>query len=103
MNKGVSLLVVGLLGVLMGCAAVTIRPEGGVKAVDLPDYQESKQYFFWGLSGEHEIDVAKICGAQGASQMQSRLEVMDVILGSITLGIYTPKTARVWCKNKGEK
>lgn len=87
--------------ILSGCATVTIRPEGGEKVVDKPDYQARKNYFFWGLSGEHTIDVAAVCGDKGVEQIQSQRTFGDGFLGAITLGIYTPKTAMVWCKLPG--
>jgi hypothetical protein len=87
---------------LIGCATVTVRPEGGPRVIDRPDYQVTKSYFFWGLSGEHTIDVAAVCKEKGVEQFQSQLTSMNVFLGVITLGIYTPKTAKVWCKLGGD-
>ena len=87
---------------LAGCAKVTIRPEGGAKSTAKPDYQKSKNYFFWGLGGEHVIDVAEICEKQGVDQMQSQYTFLNGFLGTITLGIYVPKTAMVWCKEEGD-
>jgi len=87
--------------VLTGCATVTIRPSGGEKIADNPDYQQRKNYFFWGLAGEHSIDVAQICAAKGVEQVQSLRTFGDGFLGAITLGIYAPKTAKVWCNLEG--
>jgi hypothetical protein len=86
---------------LAGCATVTIRPEGGEKIADKPDSQQSKNYFFWGLAGEHTIDVKEICGSKGVEQVQSLRTFGNGFVGAITLGIYTPKTAKVWCKLEG--
>lgn len=86
---------------LSACATVTVRPEGGTKVADKPDYAASKNYFFWGLAGEHTIDVTKICGDQGVEQFQSQHTFMNGFLGGITLGIYSPKTAKVWCNLTG--
>lgn len=84
---------------LMGCAPVTVRPDGGPKVSSPPDYQESKNYFFWGLGGVHTIDVTAVCGDAGMEQFQSRFTLVDRLLGFSTLGIYLPKTARVWCRD----
>jgi hypothetical protein len=87
---------------LAGCASVTIRPDGGTKVAGKPDYQVSKAYFFWGLAKEHTIDVKEICDDKGVEQIQSQHTFLDGFLGTITLGIYAPKTAKVWCKLEGE-
>lgn len=82
---------------LSACAAVTVQPESIAKqSADTADYSERKNYFFWGLAGEHRIDVTDIC-PQGPVQMQSIQTGVDGLLGVITLGIYAPRTARVWC------
>lgn len=86
---------------LAGCATVTIRPDGGPKVADLPDYQETKNYFFWGLAGEHTVDVTDICGARDVEQVQSQMTFMNGFLGTLTFGLYAPRTAKVWCDLEG--
>lgn len=83
---------------LSACATATIRPDGGTRVGGKPAYQETKNYFFWGLKGEHEIDVAAICKEKGVEQMQSQMTFVNGLLSAITLGIYAPRTAKVWCK-----
>lgn len=88
-------------GLLAGCATVTARPDGGAKTSRKPDYQVSKNYFFWGLAGVHTIDVADVCDGKPAEQLQSQFTFLNGLLGQITLGIYLPKTAKVWCAEEG--
>jgi hypothetical protein len=88
---------------LAGCASVTVRPEGGDKLAGKPDYQKSKNYFFWGLGGEHTIDVQEICEEKGVEQIQSQYTFVNGLLGGLTLGIYSPKTAKVWCKEGADQ
>lgn len=83
---------------LSACASATIRPQGGEKIGGAPSYQESKSYFWWGLSGEHEINVAEVCKGKEVEQMQSQFTFLDGVKTFFTLGIYAPKTAKVWCK-----
>jgi len=42
---------------------------------------------------------ANICGgADKVAKVQSKLEPKDLFFGIITLGIYTPHTANVYCQ-----
>lgn len=59
--------------------------------------EESKSFFFWGLAGEHSIDVNGVCQGKPAQQMQTQTTFLDGLLGGITLGIYAPRSAKVWC------
>lgn len=86
-----------LLITLSGCSSVTITPGGKNQLANEPSYEESKPFYFWGLAGEHHIDVLKICSNNEPLQMQSQQTFVDGLLGVFTLGIYSPHTAKVWC------
>ena len=87
--------------VLQGCAVVTISKDGGGKISSAATYEDSKSYFMWGLVGDHTIDVKEVCQGSDAQQMQSVNTVQNVLFGLVTLGIYSPRTSRVWCQEKG--
>jgi hypothetical protein len=89
---------VGLILVATGCYSVTIRPDGGFKMATQPNFEQRQDFYLWGLVGESHIDTAKVCPKSGPSQMQSQMTFVDGLLGLITLGIYSPETAKVWCK-----
>ena len=81
---------------LSGCAQQTFKINNGV--AEKPT-QETKQAFFVNGIGQSEtIDAAQVCG--GADKV-IRTEVQesgtDVLLRIVTLGIYTPREARVYC------
>ncbi len=99
-SKMVSRMACGLIAAAFAtaCSTATIRPQGGERISGDPNYEESKSYFFWGLSGEHDINVAEICKDKGVEQMQSQFTFLDGVKTVFTLGIYSPKTAKVWCK-----
>lgn len=97
-QTAIRLLVGAALIGLTACASVTIRPGGGPKLTTAPDYKKSKDYFFWGLGGVGIVDVVDICGENTVQQFQSHYTGLDVLYGFITLGIYMPETASVWCK-----
>ena len=84
---------------LSACHNVTVRPEGTLKRIDAPDYHERKTFWFWGLVNEHHVEVKEICGAKGVAQMQAQSTCVDTIFNIITLGIYAPRSARVWCND----
>jgi hypothetical protein len=88
-----------LLSFFVGCATATIRPDGGPKNSAGAQYESSETFFIFGLVGEANIDVKDICGSKKVEQMQTQATFMNSFLGALTLGIYTPKTARVWCSN----
>jgi hypothetical protein len=89
----VSILLLGL----SACSTVTIAPQGERKLVNTPTYEESKPFYLWGLAGEHHVNVLEICNNKEPLQMQSQQTFFDGLLNFITLGIYSPHTAKVWC------
>lgn len=87
-----------LIAFLSACSSVTMRPYGGLKEKRSPDYSDSKDYYFWGLVGEYEINTSKICGDRRVEQMQSITSSSDWVRGVFTFFIYSPRTAKVWCE-----
>ena len=82
------------------CSTVTIKQKGKARLSTEPDYESRKSYFLWGLVGEHSVDAKKICGRSAVRQMQAQDTFVDSLLGIITLGIYRPRTAKVWCNRR---
>ena len=86
---------------IISCQTVTINPKGGwQKYSSFPSYEVAQSFFFWGLAGEAYIDVSSICGEREVRQMQRQATFTNQLLTLITLGIYSPRTARVWCGNR---
>lgn len=83
---------------LSACSSVTMRPYGGVKEKRAPDYSDSKDYYFAGLMGEHEINTTKVCGDRRVEQMQAVITSSDWIRSIFTFFIYAPRTAKIWCE-----
>jgi hypothetical protein len=92
-----SLILSVLLAGITACSTVTIKPEGQNKFVNTPTYLDSKPFYLWGLSGEHRVDVLKVCNKNEPLQMQSQQTFSDGLLALITLGIYAPHTVKIWC------
>ncbi len=83
---------------ISACSTVTIRPQGGSKDSSQADYIDSKPFYFGGPIGKHKVDVNKACEGKEVTQMQTVTTSSDWFFSLITLGIYTPRTAKVWCE-----
>jgi hypothetical protein len=94
-------LLLGLALMLTSCSTVTIRDHGIEKISGEPSYTSSRSFFFWGLAGTSRINVSSICKGKRPVQLQTQKTFMDGFLGVITLGIYSPRTASVWCTEEG--
>lgn len=82
--------------VLSGCAQQTFKINNGI--ADKPTQEVKQSFFVNGIGQSQIIDAALVCGS---SDKVIRTEVqesgMDVFLRIITIGIYTPREARVYC------
>lgn len=81
---------------LSGCAQQTFNINNGI--AEKPTQEVKQSFFVNGIGQSQTIDAARVCG--GADKV-IRTEVqesgMDVFLRIITIGIYTPREARVYC------
>lgn len=83
------------------CQTVTISPKGKtIRYSSTPQYQETQNFFLFGLIGESTVNLRSVCPGRAIKQMQTQKTFLNGFLTVITLGIYTPRTASVWCKRK---
>ena len=55
-------------------------------------------FFVSGIGQKKTVDAAKICGgAENVVKTETQQTFVNGLLGFITLGIYTPPEARVYC------
>lgn len=95
--KKISLLL--LLSIFItGCASVTVRPDGGQKDQSQADYIDSVPFYLAGLIGNHKVNVNEACEGNKVTQMQTITTLSDWLLSVISLSIYSPRTAKVWCE-----
>jgi hypothetical protein len=85
----------GLASLVLATGCYTVRfqtnlPPGGAK------YEEKGNFFLWGLVGEKEVDLKKLCPA-GPARWQNQQTFVDGLIGTVTLGIYIPRTINVEC------
>ena len=97
--KPTALILAASMTALAGCSTITINPEGVQKLDTQPTYTDRKHFYFWGLAGEHHVDVNEACSGDRPVQMQAQKTFSDATLSLITLGIYWPRHASVWCKS----
>ena len=88
-----------LLVLMLGaCSTVTVRTDQQHEAQRDPDYHQRFTFWWWGLKGEYSINVREVCIGKPVEQMQTVHDLVDVFGTVFTLGIYAPRTARVWCQ-----
>lgn len=59
--------------------------------------EQKMDFYWWGLSGQGEINVAQSCGDRGAARINTQHTAVNTLLGIVTLGIYVPRTAFITC------
>lgn len=96
MKKIITLFVITLF--LCSCSSVTLRTDDQRETHDTPSFQQRYTYWWWGLQGEHDVNVRIVCQDKGVEQIQTVNTVGDTLLQVITMGIYSPRTAKIWCK-----
>ena len=91
------LLLITLSAILVtGCATQSFTLNNNNAAT--PDQNTMQTFFISGLGQEQEINAASVCGgADKVAKVEAKHEFVDGLLGFITLGIYTPRHAKVYC------
>ena len=82
---------------ITGCAQQTFTVQNKPAAVAPKETITHHFLRFWNLSRK-TVDAAKICGgAENVVKTETQQTFVNGLLGFITLGIYTPLEARVYC------
>jgi len=85
--------------IAVGCANTRFNVAGNISPSAVPKYEEKQNYFVSGIFQRQTIDAAQICGgAEKVAATAKEHTFVDGLLGVLTIGIYTPETARVYCK-----
>ena len=88
--------ILAFVALSFGCATQTYYINGDAQAV--PKTQEMQPFFVSGLGQTQEINATEICGgSENVAKVQSKDNFIDILLGVLTSGIYTPRTAIVYC------
>lgn len=84
--------------VLSGCATQSFDVNPPVGPLSQPTLEEDQAFFVAGLGQEAVINAAEVCGgAANVARVEVEQDALDSVLAFLTSGIYTPRTARVYC------
>ena len=91
------LLATALALLITGCAQWAFTVQNKPAAVAPKETITHHFLRFWNWA-EETVDAAKICGgAENVVKTETQQTFVNGLLGFITLGIYTPLEARVYC------
>ena len=89
------LLATALALLITGCAQQTFTVQNKPAAV-APE-TITHHFFVSGIGQKKTVDAAKIVAAENVVKTETQQTFVNGLLGFITLGIYTPLEARVYC------
>ncbi|MEI8419537.1 Bor family protein [Escherichia coli] len=82
----------------IGCLEIQGASLGNKPTAVTPKETITHHFFVSGIGQEKTVDAAKICGgAENVVKTETQQTFVNGLLGFITLGIYTPLEARVYC------
>ena len=88
MKKFLATLLAGTTLLLSACSTQTAYVKSPAGKLT---YEDSQTFFLFG--------IVEVCGGEAKiAKVESELTAPNVLLGLVTLGIYTPRTARVYCQ-----
>ena len=93
------LLATALALLITGCAQQTFTVQNKPAAV-APKETITHHFFVSGIGQKKTVDAAKICGGAENVKTETQQTFVNGLLGFITLGIYTPLEARVYCSQQ---
>ena len=92
------LLATALALLITGCAPTERLLFKTNPAAVAPKETITHHFFVSGIGQKKTVDAAKICGgAENVVKTETQQTFVNGLLGFITLGIYTPLEARVYC------
>jgi hypothetical protein len=81
-----------------GCATQTFQINQGASVSSVPTKEQEQNFFVRGIGQTVSIDAAKICGdSSKITKVEATYTVSDAFFEFLTIGIYAPRAARVYC------
>ena len=83
------------VAVLSGCANSSFTVAGSGSA---PTQAKSQHFFVAGIGQKKNIDAAEVCGGiEKVEKVEVQQTFLNGLVSVLTLNIYTPRMARVYC------
>lgn len=96
-SKKVSLFALAFL-TLTGCSSVAFVRVPEARTKSTPAYEAKAPFFFFGIiGGPADVYADRICLKQQVDQVVTEYTGGDFAATLFTLGIYSPRTVKVWC------
>lgn len=86
---------VGLAIGLCGCGSITLKTS--TNASKKPTYSEYFDIWGVGFGGEGVSSLEGACPNNRIAKIRSYYSLEDILLGTLTSGIYTPRTVNIFC------
>lgn len=84
---------------LTGCATQTYHISPNAPQSAEPTKESMQTFFVGGLGQEQSIDANAFCGgADNVARVQTQQSFLNGVLGYVSMGIYTPRQVKVYCK-----
>ena len=81
----------------MGCSTQTCYVNGQANS-SIPTQEVMQPFFVDGIGQKQAINAAEVCyGAENVAKVESQQSFLNIVLSTITFGIYTPRQAKVYC------
>jgi hypothetical protein len=91
-----TILIICLSVLMCACATQTYTMRSAGSAV--PNSSSMQTFFISGLGQEKVTDAAAVCGgANKVYKVSSYSSFLDIVLSTLTWGIYTPRDSEVYC------
>lgn len=82
--------------ILTGCASQNFIVNA--ETTDAPSVENSQTFWVSGIGQSQTMNAASACGGVAkVRKVETHQTVMDTVYGMLTFGIYTPRTAKIYC------
>lgn len=82
---------------LAGCMTTRISFSDKWNPKSKPSYVDYFDYYWWGLKGSNEVSLQRACVDQKPIGFERSTSLEDLAITAATLGIYAPRTVKIWC------
>lgn len=65
-------------------------------------FTDFRNLYFFGTVPKADINVAKVCLDQEPLRLKTFSSLEDILFTTFSIGIYSPRTIKVWCADKSK-